>query len=252
MRPDDPVALVAALRSELFGVSDLALYTFKQAGGQFAFSKPLPATGLTADDTAAFRDAFERLGRYDRWLKTLPTAAAFEKVAAELGLPARAGAEPGGDIRAGCLAKALELMRAAQSERHAVAELVEYLGQLVEQNEKHDGISVRPHNEPVVRLMNLHKVKGLEAPVVFLSDPSGEWDHDVDLHIDRAGAAVRGYLAVYEPRMGNRPPACWLVRTIGSAWPRREGVPGRRERPPPVRGRHPCWDVPDHHPARKP
>ena len=125
---------------------------------------------------------------------------------ADLGLPARAGAEPGGDIRAGCLAKALELVRAAQAERHAVADLVEYLGQIVEQEEKHNGISVRPHEQPVVRLMNLHKVKGLEAPVVFLADPSGEWDHDVELHIDRSAAAVRGYLAVYEPRLGNRPP----------------------------------------------
>ncbi|MHB8736220.1 MAG: UvrD-helicase domain-containing protein, partial [Terriglobales bacterium] len=206
VRPDDPVALVGTLRSELFGISDQALYTFKQAGGQFAFRKPLPATGLTAEDTAAFRDAFERLGRYDRWLKTLPPVASFEKVVGDLGLPARASAEPGGDIRAGCLAKALELVRAAQAERHAVADLVEYLGQLVEQHEKHDGISVRPHDQPVVRLMNLHKVKGLEAPVVFLADPSGEWDHDVDLHIDRSTAVVRGYLAVYEPRTGNRPP----------------------------------------------
>jgi ATP-dependent helicase/nuclease subunit A len=206
VRPDDPVALVGALRSELFGISDQALYTFKQAGGQFAFRKPLPATGLTAEDTAAIGDAFERLSRYDRWLKTLPPVASFEKVVADLGLPARASAEPGGDIRAGCLAKALELVRAAQAERHAVADLVEYLGQLVEQHEKHDGISVRPHDQPVVRLMNLHKVKGLEAPVVFLADPSGEWDHDVDLHIDRSAATVRGYMAVYEPKMSNRTP----------------------------------------------
>jgi ATP-dependent helicase/nuclease subunit A len=206
VRPDVPVALVAALRSELFGISDQALYTFKQAGGQFVFSKPQPSTGLTAADRAVFRDAFERLSRYDRWLKTLPPAAAFEKIAADLGLPARAGAEGGGELRAGCLAKALELVRAAQAERHAVADLVEYLGQLVEKDEKHDGISVRPHDEPVVRLMNLHKAKGLEAPVVFLTDPSGEWEHDIDLHIDRSGASARGYLAVYEPRVANRSP----------------------------------------------
>lgn len=206
VRPDDPVALVAALRSELFGISDQALYTFKQAGGQFAFSKLLPATGLPVADTAAFCDAFERLGRYERWLKTLPPIAAFEKVAADLGLPARAGAEPGGDVRAGSLAKVLELVRATQADRHSIADLVDYVGQLVAQHEKHDGISVRPHDQPVVRLMNLHKVKGLEAPVVFLADPSGEWDHDVDLHIDRSGATVRGFLAVYEQQKGNRPP----------------------------------------------
>ena len=32
VRPDDPVALVGLLRSELFGISDQALYTFNQAG----------------------------------------------------------------------------------------------------------------------------------------------------------------------------------------------------------------------------
>jgi len=202
VRPHDPVDLVATLRSELFGFSDLRLYTFKKAGGQFAFTVPLPATGLSEEDTAAFRDAFGRLSRYDRWLKTLPPAAAIEKVAADLGLPARACAESGGDVRAGCLAKALELVRAAQVERHAVAELIEYFGELVEQQEKHDGISVRPHDAPVVRLMNLHKVKGLEAPVVFLADPSGESEHEVELCIDRSGTSARGYLAVYGPTVG--------------------------------------------------
>ena len=47
---------------------------------------------------------------------------------------------------------------------------------------------MRPHGAPVVRLMNLHKVKGLEAPIVFLSDPTGQYDHPVDLHVDRSGA----------------------------------------------------------------
>jgi ATP-dependent helicase/nuclease subunit A len=45
--------------------------------------------------------------------------------------------------------------------------------------------------------MNLHKVKGLEAPVVFLADPSGASEHDVELHVDRSGDRVTGFLAVY-------------------------------------------------------
>jgi len=36
-RPDDPVALVAVLRGELFGVSDRTLYDFKRSGGRFSF-----------------------------------------------------------------------------------------------------------------------------------------------------------------------------------------------------------------------
>ena len=48
VRPDDPVALVAALRSELFGFSDAALYAFKRSGGRFSFREPVPHKGLSA------------------------------------------------------------------------------------------------------------------------------------------------------------------------------------------------------------
>ena len=41
-RPDDPVALVAALRSELFGISDAALFSFKQAGGASPSTRRCP------------------------------------------------------------------------------------------------------------------------------------------------------------------------------------------------------------------
>ena len=34
-QPDNPVALVAVLRSELFGISDMSLYAFKAEGGRF-------------------------------------------------------------------------------------------------------------------------------------------------------------------------------------------------------------------------
>ena len=48
VRPDDPVALVATLRSELFGISDAALYAFKRAGGRFSFREPSSAQGALA------------------------------------------------------------------------------------------------------------------------------------------------------------------------------------------------------------
>jgi ATP-dependent helicase/nuclease subunit A len=194
--PDDEVALVAALRSELFGFSDATLYSFKRAGGSFSYNAPLPG-GLAEDQAAAFADAFGRLRGYSLWLSRLPFAAACERIAADLGLPALAAADRGGDVRAGSLAKALELLRGVQAEAWSAAQLVEYLGRLVERDEKHDGISVLSGAQPAVRVMNLHKVKGLEAPVVFLADPSGEFDHPVTRHVDRSGNAILGYLAIY-------------------------------------------------------
>ena len=73
---------------------------------------------------------------------------------------------------------------------------MESLGRLVQEDETHDAIPAKPHEAPVVRVMNLHKVKGLEAPIVFLADPTGHRQHPVELHIDRSGDKVRGYMSI--------------------------------------------------------
>lgn len=194
-RPDDPVALVAALRSELFGVSDAALYDFKVAGGRFSLGATVPP-GLEPEDAEAIGETFAALKRYSGWLERLPPVAAIERVVEDSGLMALAAAGPGGDVEAGSLSKALEVLRGAREGAWTTGGVVECLGELVEMEESYDGISARPGERPAVRVMNLHKAKGLEAPVVFLADPYGESDHDVELHVDRSGGKVLGYMAI--------------------------------------------------------
>ncbi len=200
VRSDDPVALVAVLRSELFGVADTVLYEFKRLGGRFSYYAELPE-GLAADDAAQLQAAFARLQNYARWLARLPVVAALERMAADLGLLARACAAEQGDAHAGSLLKALELLRDLEGQS-TIGGYVDALGRIVNQHETYDGIPVRPPQEPPVRVMNLHQCKGLEAPFVFLVDPAGEKDHDVELHIDRSGKEPRGYLAIYGPKRG--------------------------------------------------
>jgi len=203
--PDNPVCLVAALRSELFGVSDAALYDFKKAGGTFSYREAVPQ-GLDEEEAEAFRDAFGRLRQYARWLARLPVPAVLEKMVASLGLMALAGSRPGGDVEAGSLAKAIEILRDAPRQMWTSEQVVERLGELVRLETPYDGISVRPGERPLVRIMNLHKVKGLEAPVVFLADPSGGVDHGVEIHIDRSGNRVLGHMLVLGPKRAYQPP----------------------------------------------
>lgn len=194
-RPDNPVALVAVLRGELFGISDPDLFAFRRAGGRFSFHAPIPAS-LDDSTAAAFAGAFERLHQYALWLVTSPPVAAIERIVDDLGLAVRAAASPGGNVQAGSFAKALELLRSAQVDFWSVADLVDYLGRLVQEDEAHDAMPALAEDTSVVRVMNLHKVKGLEAPFVFLADPTGKSKHPAQLYVDRTGDKVRGCLAI--------------------------------------------------------
>lgn len=196
-QPDNPVALVAVLRCELFGVADTDLYNLKRHGGRFSYLSEVPSD-LPDEAASLFQEVFARLKTYSQWLRRMPVPAAIERMAADLGLIARACAAEEGDVHAGSLLKAIELLRA--QEGLTTGDFLDAIGRIVEQETAHDGIAVLPPAEMPVRVMNLHQCKGLEAPFVFLVDPSGVSDHDVSEYIDRSGSEPRGYLPIYGPK----------------------------------------------------
>ena len=68
--------------------------------------------------------------------------------------------------------------------------------------------------------MNLHKVKGLEAPIVFLSDPTGQFEHPDRLACRPLGsecARLHGCLSSPSPASGTSPPR---VLAYPSDWSR--------------------------------
>lgn len=195
--PHNPVELIGLLRGELFGISDADLYAFRKAGGVFHFREDVPPA-LGPDIASSFSDAFGRLRRYARWLHLLPPAVAVERITADLGLFARACAGEGGDVSAGALCKAIELLRDGQARHWTVSEIVAELQSVIDDAPDSDAPSVREDGRPVVRLMNLHKVKGLEAPVVFLVNPTGNSSHSPESHIDRSRSEPAGYLSITE------------------------------------------------------
>jgi ATP-dependent helicase/nuclease subunit A len=191
LQPENPVALLAALRSELFGFSDQELFEFKQVGGQFDWRANLPATVA-----AHWRETWEKFERYSDWFAKLPAIAALERIFDDVGLPAWTTLGEAGDLEAGALAKTIELLRARVSTAQSPVALIEAVEDLIAQTVEHDAMPATAPAISAVRVMNLHKVKGLEAPVVFLADPNGDSEHRVKLHIDRQTARTRGYLAI--------------------------------------------------------
>ncbi|MHC4662295.1 MAG: UvrD-helicase domain-containing protein [Planctomycetota bacterium] len=189
--PADKIKLVAALRGPFFGISDDALYRFSVCGGNFSFLEPPPG-----DAPPEIGDAFGHLKEYWSWGDTLPPAAAMEKIVSDLGIVPLEASRELGTGRAGILMQFLELARNAAPEHiPSFYTLVSHLNDMVDAGALGDA-NLFPGNTNAVRVMNLHKAKGLEARVVILAEPLAGKEHEPKFHVDRASAPARGYFTI--------------------------------------------------------
>lgn len=152
-QPGDSIALVSVLRGRFFGHSDPELFRHRQAGGELRL-------GLGTEGAEELKPSLALLEDLSEKIRCLSPGAAARLVIAELGLHWLDGADE------------LETVADELSERgesgltllQGVVELLE-AGQVQPRN-LHSG---QPN---AVRIMNLHKAKGLEAKVVFLAAPA--------------------------------------------------------------------------------
>ncbi|MFA6636485.1 MAG: UvrD-helicase domain-containing protein [Candidatus Omnitrophota bacterium] len=188
--PSDPLNLVTVLRGPLFGVSDRDLYLFKRSSGEFSFQ------GFSGNSGGAIGQAFKKLLELRQFVIDLSPCAAAEKIVESCGIFPLAVSREMGSTRAGNIVKALELVKSGSfSGAHSFLELTSALEAFLVSKGKEE-MSLFPAGSGAVRVMNLHKAKGLEASVVFLADPltSGK-EFEPDTHIVRTGDVSAGYFA---------------------------------------------------------
>jgi ATP-dependent helicase/nuclease subunit A len=220
--PQDQLTLVNVLRGPLFGISDPELFAFRQSGRWFSIFhsggfQPQPDGPATASESRGCRlqpegqavdsdskdslesdrvsTALNALYRYYRWTRMLPAGAALDKILEDTGYPALAATTPGG-VEAGDLLHAVDRVRQVVEEGGSLADAADALEADSEASNEVESLPLEPGRTDVVRLMNLHKAKGLEADVVFLADPCGGFNPRVDVHIKRDGARALGWFKV--------------------------------------------------------
>jgi ATP-dependent helicase/nuclease subunit A len=228
--PQDALTLIAVLRGPFFGISDPELFAFKQSGGWFSIfaetdentepaqsdqSSEPPATS----SGAIVRVALVTLRQYYRWTRILPAGAALERILEHSGYLALSATTPGG-VEAGDLLHALDRVRQVVEEGGSLADAAEALEEDADESNEVESLPLEPGRTDVVRVMNLHKAKGLEAAVVFLADPNGGFPLRVDNHVERKGQKAYGWFKVVQRSEANP----WNGRLLGehADWPAHE------------------------------
>jgi hypothetical protein len=183
--PHDPVALVGALRSPFFGVTDEMLLGLHVAGGEFCYLRPLPAGA----DPALAR-AWALLGELHRDRNAAAPAAVVERLLAGSEALAAYALEPQGEARVANLLKVLDTARALEKTGAlSFRGLVRWLRDRGASRYEEEESAVDA--DDAVRLMTIHKAKGLEFPVVVVPDlgRAGPWRAPIIL-ADRASARL--------------------------------------------------------------
>ena len=191
--PTNPIDYLAVLR-DFFGFSDRDLFLLKQSGGSFNYNLPIPDS---LDDTLKlrFQSVTARMQTYQAWMRSMPYATAVARTAIDLGVISAAACVDEGDLKSGGILKVIEWLRSQSWDFDSTTDLVQFLDEVLEKEDT-DACPALSSDGNLVRLMNLHKAKGLEAPIVFLADTSRKFGGKARCHIDRSTSMTNGYMGI--------------------------------------------------------
>jgi ATP-dependent helicase/nuclease subunit A len=176
--PLDRAAVVAALRSPFFGVSDRDLVSFALSGGALRVG----SCDVTLPGAETIAPALALLAELRRLRTLVPPAQLIERLYDETRILAAFTGTPRGEGRAANLEKTVALARKAADlgilTLRGFSRFLE--GRIRQGGEEPDLPSTRPGDPEVIRVLSIHKSKGLEAPIVALYDSADDAKPMVD------------------------------------------------------------------------
>lgn len=182
--PYDPVALVAILRSPLFGFSDEELFLFRQSGGSFDYLDP----GVR--ETEQFRDlfaAFRLLANLHGERNAAGPAAVLRTLLCETNFMEFCLCRPNGEQRVQNVRKILQNARGFEQRSLSFRSFSRWLKDRESLVTAEAESPLVEEDEDAVRLLTIHKAKGLQFPVVVLANLAQQRSRSTSLVIERGG-----------------------------------------------------------------
>jgi ATP-dependent exoDNAse (exonuclease V) beta subunit len=164
--PNDDIAMFGLLRSPFGGLSDAFLTELSLAGNRASLLQRLEDWDDKPAQAQAFLQRFHELR--ERAGRDAP-AMLLGRALSDFGYVLAVTCGPEAEQRKANVARMLELVRGMQHELPSLAPLVRELIDRIERGED-ETQGVPDRSADGVRLMTIHKAKGLEFPVVILPD----------------------------------------------------------------------------------
>ena len=213
--PRQDVALISVLRSELFGFTNDELTEIRLMSGEGDFYAALSARAQVSEKARAFLDTLDRLRDFarDSELATL-----IWEIYESLGCMALCSAMRDGEGRRARLLRLFELARSFETTGwRGLRRFLDWLRSMRERGEE----PAFPDEDGggAVRIMSIHRSKGLEFPVVFIGDTARQFNR----------SDLRGSVLVH-PELGLGPKFTDAARGIEYPTLARRAVANRLER----------------------
>jgi len=179
--PRDDIALLGALRGGLFGLSDNALMHMAQAceGPYWPALRELYAAPGAARELAdrlgpaeaeALAAAVRLIARLHAIKDALPIDELLQRLMDQTGYEATLLSQFQGRRMLSNVRQVAQRAEAAAADHLALADFLAEMRRQVAQEGRYEQAAVAGEHEDVVRLMTIHKAKGLEFPVVIIPD----------------------------------------------------------------------------------
>jgi ATP-dependent exoDNAse (exonuclease V) beta subunit len=159
--PADEVATVAVLRGPLMGFNDEALFLHRSYGGSFRFQDP--AGGPMEKAFGLLKELYETT-------RTRGISETLSEIYKRTNLLAVTAGQPHGEQRVANLMKILDQARDLETSQHFTYRAFTQWLTTQQEEETMEGEAPGPDSsEDRITLMTIHKAKGLEFPIVFVS-----------------------------------------------------------------------------------
>ena len=167
--PEDRIAYAALIRSPFMRLSDLSLAVCMLNNSTEPFAEenePL----IPEADLALYRRARERYGILREAARTLSSAELVTKLWFEEGYRHETLWAESAQVYEGLFDLFFSLAVDSDARGRSLAEFIEYIEDVMNREEKPDAKDIPDEGAAGVRIMSIHKSKGLEFPVVFIYD----------------------------------------------------------------------------------